>query len=52
VWPHQAQLLVQQARIAIYRKDAVEAKNLLAAAQDMSPSPEAQHMLDALNKAG
>jgi hypothetical protein len=50
VWPHQAQLLLQQAKLAIYRKDVIEAKNLLSAAQDMSPSPEAQHLLDALNK--
>ena len=48
VWPRQAQLLVQQAKIAISRHDVVEAKNLLAAAQDLAPSTEAQHLLDAL----
>lgn len=51
IWPHQAQLLVQQAKLAIYRKDAIEAKNLLSAALDMAPSPEAQHLLEALQKA-
>ncbi len=50
IWPHQAQLLVQQAKLAMYRKDIAEARNLLAAAQDMSPSGEAQHLLDALTK--
>ena len=50
VWPHQAQLLVQQAKLAIYRKDVQEARNLLAAAQEMAPSGEAQHLLDTLSK--
>lgn len=50
VWPHQAQLLVQQAKLAIYRKDAIEARGLLEAAEDMAPSPEAQHLLAGLNK--
>lgn len=48
VWPHQATLLVQQAKLAIYRKDLSEARDLLAAAQDISPSPEARVLLDTL----
>ena len=50
VWPHQATLLVQQAKLAIYRKDVAEARDLLAAAQDLSPSPEARVLLDTLNR--
>lgn len=50
VWPHQATLLVQQAKLAIYRKDLIEARDLLAAAQDIAPSPEARVLLDTLNR--
>ena len=52
VWPHQATLLVQQAKLAIYRKDLSEARDLLAAAQDISPSPEAGVLLNTLNRTG
>jgi hypothetical protein len=51
VWPHQAQILVAQAKLALYRKDLLEARNLLMAAQDLSPSTEAHELLAALNRA-
>ncbi|MDP2341644.1 MAG: hypothetical protein Q8O67_11860 [Deltaproteobacteria bacterium] len=50
VWPHQAQILVSQAKLALYRKDLTEARNLLLAAQDMSGSNEANEMLALLNR--
>jgi len=52
IWPHQATLLVQQAKLAIYRKDVAEARNLLNAAQDMAPSAEAAALLDVLIRGG
>ena len=48
VWPHQATLLVQQAKLAIYRKDLTEARDLLAVAQDIAPTSEARILLDTL----
>lgn len=45
VWPHQAQLLVQKAKIALYRKDYGEAKGILLAAEDIAPSDEARALL-------
>jgi hypothetical protein len=51
VWSHQAQLLVAQAKLAIYRKDAGEARRLLTAAEDCSPSAEAANLLLALSSA-
>ncbi len=45
VWPHQAQLLVAQAKLAHYRKDFPETLRLLHAAEDLSPSAEAAHLL-------
>ncbi len=50
VWSHQAQMLVAQAKLALYRKDLLEARNLLLAAQDMSGSQEAAEMLSILNR--
>jgi hypothetical protein len=50
VWSHQAQLLVQKAKLALYRKDFVETQNILLAAEDMSPSEEAKAILSALKK--
>ena len=50
VWPHQAQLLVQQAKLAMYRKDIGEARDLLHAAEDMASSVEAKAILKALEK--
>jgi hypothetical protein len=50
VWPHQAQLLVQKAKLAIYRKDLQEAMHALWAAEDMAPSEEAQALLKSLSK--
>ncbi len=49
VWPHQAQIMVAQAKLALYRKDLLEARNLLLAAQDVSPSTEAAELLALLN---
>ncbi len=51
VWSHQAQLLVQKAKLALYRKDYVETQNILLAAEDMSPSEEAKAILSTLKKA-
>lgn len=48
VWAHQAQLLVQKAKLALYRKDFVETQNILLAAEDISPSEEAKQLLAAL----
>ncbi len=45
VWPHQAQLLVQKAKIALYRKDFGEAKDILLAAEDISSTDEARALL-------
>lgn len=50
VWAHQAQLLVQKAKLALYRKDFVETQNILLAAEDMSPSDEAKALLSALKQ--
>jgi hypothetical protein len=50
VWPHQAQLLVQKAKIALYRKDYDEAREILETAEDISPSPEAKALLAGLNR--
>jgi hypothetical protein len=47
-WNQQAQLLVQQAKTAIYRKDVAEARDLLAAAVDLAPTPEAVVLLESL----
>jgi hypothetical protein len=49
-WTQQAQLLVQQAKAAIYRKEVVEARDLLAAAVDLAPTPEAVLLLESLKK--
>jgi hypothetical protein len=51
-WNQQAQLLVQQAKAAIYRKEVVEARDLLAAAVDLAPTPtpEAVLLLESLKK--
>ena len=38
-------MLVAQAKLSLYRKELVEARNLLLAAQDMSPSNEAGELL-------
>ena len=51
VWAHQAQLLVQKAKLALYRQDVHEAMNILLAAEDMSPSHEAQQMLAKIKQA-
>jgi hypothetical protein len=48
VWSHQAQLLVAQAKLALYRKDFTETARLLDAAEDMAPSPEAAQLQKAL----
>jgi hypothetical protein len=48
VWSHQAQLLVAQAKLALYRKDLAETRRLLTAAEDCSPSSEAAQLLRAL----
>ena len=45
VWSHQAQLLVAKAKLSLYRKDYAEAKGILLAAQDISPSDEAAALL-------
>ncbi|OGQ13900.1 MAG: hypothetical protein A2138_02140 [Deltaproteobacteria bacterium RBG_16_71_12] len=45
VWAHQAQLLVQKAKLALYRKDVADAMNILLAAEDMAPSDEARALL-------
>lgn len=45
MWPHQAQLLVQKAKLALYRKDYADAKNILLAAEDMASSDEARALL-------
>jgi hypothetical protein len=50
VWAHQAQILVAQAKLALYRKDLAEARNLLLAAQDLAGSNEAGEMLALLNR--
>jgi hypothetical protein len=47
-WNQQAQLLVQQAKAAIYRKEVAEARDLLAAAVDLAPTPEAVVLLESL----
>ncbi|MBI1949497.1 MAG: hypothetical protein HYS27_27670 [Deltaproteobacteria bacterium] len=44
-WAHQAQLLVQKAKLSLYRKDFADAKNILLAAEDMAPSDEARALL-------
>lgn len=49
-WNQQAQLLVQQAKAAIYRKEHAEARDLLAAAVDLAPTPEAVLLLESLKK--
>lgn len=51
VWPHQAQLLVSQAKLALYRQDFAETSRLLHAAEDLSPSADAARMLLALANA-
>jgi hypothetical protein len=51
VWPHQAQLLVAKAKLSLYRKDLVEARNTLLAAQDLAPSHEAAELLAAIARA-
>ena len=51
VWAHQAQLLVAQAKLALYRKDVVETTRLLHAAEDISPSAEAAQVLVAIASA-
>ena len=50
VWAHQAQILVAQAKLALYRKDLHEARNLLLTAQDLWGTPEAQEMLAILDR--
>jgi hypothetical protein len=45
IWPEQARLLVQKAKLAIYRKDFDEASDILEAAEDIAPSPEAKALL-------
>jgi hypothetical protein len=50
VWTHQAQLLVQKAKLALYRKDWVETESILLAAEDLAPSPEAKQLLAALKQ--
>ena len=42
---HQAQLLVQKAKLALYRKDYPDAMNILLAAEDMASSDEARALL-------
>ncbi len=49
-WNQQAQLLMQQAKAAIYRKEIVEGRDLLAAAVDLAPTPEAVLLLESLKK--
>jgi hypothetical protein len=51
VWPHQAQLLVAQAKLALYRKDVAETMRLVHAAEDLAPSAEAAQVLAAVAKA-
>jgi hypothetical protein len=51
VWSHQAQLLVAQAKLALYRKEFPETARLLEAAEDMAPSAEGAQLLAALAKA-
>ena len=50
VWAHQAQLLVQKAKLALYRKDFDEAMNALLAAEDMATSEEARAMLASIKQ--
>jgi hypothetical protein len=50
MWPQQATLLVQQAKLAIYRSDVGAARILLNAAQDMSPTEEAAYLLEVLSR--
>ena len=50
LWPQQATLLVQQAKLAIYRSDVGAARILLNAAQDMSPTAEAAYLLESLSR--
>jgi hypothetical protein len=50
VWAHQAQLLVQKAKLAIYRKDIQEAMNALLAAEDMASTDEARAMLASIKQ--
>ena len=45
MWPHQAQLLVQKAKLSLYRKDYGDAKNILLAAEDLASSDEARALL-------
>jgi len=52
VWSHQAQLLVTQAKLSLYRKDMPETTRLLQAAEDLSPSAEAAQLLASIAKSG
>ncbi len=50
VWSHQAQLLVQKAKLALYRKDVQEAMNALLTAEDIAPSDEAKAILSSIKQ--
>lgn len=50
VWTHQAQLLVQKAKLALYRKDFAEAQDSLLVADDIAPSAEGTSLLAALKE--
>jgi hypothetical protein len=49
-WSNEAALLLEQAKLALYRKEVVEARRLLLAAQELSPSDEAAKLLVALRR--